>query len=767
MIEVNYTTYEFEHLNNNPNNSFTIPNDARVNWYGTTNARFKWPDKERLTITINSNDTSGFSDRYYATRFRIRNNTGKDTNWYYYFVDSVIKNNDGSVVIELSLDYFLTYYLTTFFGTSTSQWFGYNYSIPFMVERSHLMPDPSSFIGALATGHYERLTNWNKYVLLLQTLKRVDFDIAGYINEVIYSNKNFLQVAAGQTYSQLRTIRINSVSPNNTLNVNCFVPWTTASYRGAYLTYQGVSLLSNVSRDTYNIEIPHIPFINNFNNTTTWLVMPYPKDNYIANRFSFNSNGSVLEITSTLPQNSNNNIILIPAPIDSNVYTAYVNGLFTGLGACIIDSPLPHIVALMNKCYEATSLENTISSNIPFNLGFYRLKNSNGTIVDSLGLLFNRTTFIIENLLTKVLGNNSQIYGLASVEQKPGMNDYVIYQNWRDFLVDYTPNQNTTDFFLFKGLNSVYFTFKQGYLCFSFQDYNTFRYNSENICLMINLVGFNASIISKGDIYKGNDTNLNVWYDNSNTQWLAQANTTLTKGYGQWLSVISNDNEYANIMNTKYNSINTSLANTRNQTVVQSILGAFGILGGVGGITYGITHKSVNSFMGGALGAWQGFGNVMNSVVGLGNAQESYNSYLKDSANANSGYLFQNDIPAIPALPTASQVVINKLGQVRLWNWVNRNGYDINEVFSARHINLNNLKYDKYLDNNNTIQNLQGPRNYYRNKYGFLKFYDFCAQNIRRNLIKGFKGKNFVIASNHIEWWVGLMVNGFSFHTSD
>ena len=374
--------------------------------------------------------------------------------------------------------------------------------------------------------------------------------------------------------------------------------------------------------------------------------------------------------------------------------------------------------------------------------------------------MFIKTTFIIENLLTKVLGNDTQANGLASVEQKPEMNNYVTYQNWRDFLVNYTPNQNTTDFFLFKGLNSVYFTFKQGYLCFSFQDYNTFRQasNNDNIALMINIIGFNASLISKGDIYRRSNLATNVWYDNSNTQWITQANTTLTKGYSQWLSLTPNDSNYSSVMNTKINSLNTSLANAQRQAGLQTITGLLGFSGNLVASMY-------NPF---SLGwAFQGANNALSGMMSGYNAQQNYNSFLKDSVNANSGYVFQNDIPAIPALPTASQVVLNKLGQVRLWNWVNRNGYDINEVFSARHVNLNNLKYDKYLDSSNTIQNLQGPRNYYRNKYGFLKFYDFCAQNIRRNLIKGFKGKNFVIASNHIEWWVGLMVNGFSFHTSD
>ena len=125
IIKVYYTYNYFSHFDNDYNNTFTVPHeDNQITWNELTNPRVKWIDNDSAELVVN-NQVSGNMlgaapnfkkvSRIKITKQRSEASQNQYGN-YIYFVREVKRQLDGGCIVELELDYWLTYLDLSPFG---------------------------------------------------------------------------------------------------------------------------------------------------------------------------------------------------------------------------------------------------------------------------------------------------------------------------------------------------------------------------------------------------------------------------------------------------------------------------------------------------------------------------------------------------------------------------------------------------------------------------------------------------------------------------
>lgn len=780
IIKAYYTQDYFSHYDNDYNNTFTIPNTSKpITWKALNNPRIKWIDNDRVEMVIN-NYYTGTGNINFRTISRIKlikqysdNSTERDI--YIYFVKNVNRVLDGGYIIELELDYWLTYFDLSPFGNVGSFLLGAPDQL--IIDRSHLMPEPSSWLLS-QDASYEFISDWPQYNALLSTLERVPFDISNNVDKVIYHNQNFLMCApayndtCGATSVWYPNTNVsNSVQQYTTVGLQFAMPFGgITNYRynlTINLVYINTPIEPNIYGNVYNIPANEIPQLtrdlkDNFNKTTLFLVIPYNSGATPVGRGV--SDNTI--IYPNLEQNTNrlNGFLLVPAPVDSKAYSLYISGKLNGVSSFLIDMPMPNVLGLINNNWNTAS--GSINQNTNLGLGLaviedYMVNNVRyknyllGFTIASPDLTIN-ANYLLDGVPTtrdtnfKMLDNR--------YNRRPS------YCTWRDFLVGYTTNRNTTDLYLLKGLNNFYFNFKSGFLQYNFQDYEWHRNNGWNYLeFRINLFAWSFAVQTTGFVKLLNwGDNGSTWFNNATTPWF-YSNATRTSNYQQWIAPLKFSNAYYEFMNTQNNSFNTSLKQMRWNHLTNLIAPSFSTAVGAGGAAYsGLTGTFGKlGFLGAGAMAITGGLNLGKTLVNNYFDVEKKNSFLADLNATHNGFTNAVGNYNIDVLPSMLQVVINDYAACKLWNWINKYGYTVIDTFNARHINLNNLKTNKVVLNG-VVSDNQKTNDVM--KYGCIRFSSDNLAVINKAMRGSKVATNFeVLPTNAINWMSGLYIHGISF----
>lgn len=769
IIKAYYTQNYFSHYDNDYNNTFTVPNTSvPITWKEIRNPRIKWIDNDRVELVINYYAT-GTGSINYRTISRIKitkqySDTSSNTYGnFIYFVKDVKRELDGGCIVELELDYWLTYLDLSPFGEVGSFLLGAPDQL--IIDRSHLMPDPNNWLSATNDG-FDYISDWPQYNALLSTLERVPFDISKNVDKIIYHNQNFLMCSPG--YSDtcgIISVKYPVWSDYKQVGFLFSMPFqNNKQYQYSMqinLVYDNVPKTGG-SNTTYGIPTSEITTLtnelkDNFNKTTLFLVIPYTNGaapvNYMSNNVYYpNLNNNT---------NRQKGFLLVPAPVDSKAYQYYITGELNNVGTFLIDMPLPNVLGLIDGNWN----KGTISGNSNLGVGLAVIEdfNVNNTTYRKYLLGFTIAspdiTINAAYLVNGVSSDKDLYFKMIDDRYRRTPN----WNEWRDFRVSYTVNQSTNDFYLLKGLNNFYFNFKSGFIQYNFQDYEWSKYDAVNVDFRINLFTWSFAIQTKGFV-KLMDTNYqtSTWYNNATTPWF-YSNGTRTSNYEQWIAPMRFSNAYYEFMNTQNNSFNTSLKQMRWNHLTNLISPGFSTAVGAGGAAY---SAMTGAF--GKMGLLGGAGMAINSGLKfIKTAVNNYfdvekkNSFLADLNATHNGFTNAAGAYNIDALPSMLQVVINDYAKCKLWNWINKYGYTVIDTFNARHINLNNFKTNKVVLNG-TIEDNQKTNDVM--KYGCIRFSSDNLAVINKAMRGSNVAKYFeVLPTNAINWMSGLMIHGISF----
>ena len=780
IIKVYYTNTHFTHFSNDYNNTFSVPHEGfQINWTELKHPRIKWLDNDRVELSIsnkNTGNTIALSPNYNEiTRIKISKFKDTDTSFanpygnYIYFVKDVEKQLNGGCIVNLELDYWLTYFQLSPFGIA-GQYLLLD-SARVMIDRSHLMPEPSSWL--LSQDYsYEFISNWPIYNTLLSTLERMPFDISKSVDKMIYHNQNFLMCAPAYNDTCGITTAIYPSTSNATIALDFAMPFNKSGTGKTTYRYKwAVALVYNNAGSTgFTINTSSMfdwaqALKNNFNKTTLFLVIPYNHEVY-ATRIT----SSTLEYPDfAYDSNMINGFLLVPAPTDSTAYNMYINGQLDGSGAFLIDMPLPNVLGLLNDNWNTASSDITYSTKLSLGFAvFKKYESPTGTVLKNTLLGFTiRTPDITINANYLMVGvSNDSDLRFKMIDNR--YNRKPTYCTWREFLVGYTANKNITDLYLLKGLNNFYFNFKSGFIQYNFQDYEWHRNNGWNYLeFRINLFSWSFAIQTNGFIKLLNTgDNGSTWFNNATTPWF-YSNATRTSNYQQWIAPLKFNNNYYEFMNTQNNSFNTSLKQMRWNHLTNLIAPSFSTAVGVGGAAYSATTGAFGKvgLLGAAGMAISGALNLGKTLVNNYFDVEKKNSFLADLNATHNGFTNAVGNYNIDVLPSMLQVVINDYMACRIWNWINKYGYNVIDTFNARHINLNNLKFNKSVIDGEVSDVAIANTG---QKYGCIRFISDDIAQLNNAMINAFNGglsetRIEQMQAKAINWMVDLMIHGISY----
>ena len=777
IIKVFYTQDYFSYYDNDYNNTFTVPNTNNpITWREITNPRVKWLDNDRAEMVINNQVSGQFISaspnfravsRIKITKQRSESSASTYGN-YIYFVKEVKRQLDGGCIVELELDYWLTYFDLSPFGNVGSFLLGAPDQL--IIDRSHLMPEPSSWLANTAS-NYTYISDWPQYNALVSTLERLPFDISKSVDKILYHNQNFLMcapnfesscglvdIAYPDTYYSMESSQTSSIKLSWAMP---FKNNATHDYHlSIYLVYNNIA--SNLTLEVPTSTITQLAkeLKDNFNKSNLFLVIPYNVEAGI--RVSNNSRVEFYALTRSTFNYPR--FLLVPAPVGSKAYQLYITGKLSSIGVFLIDMPLPNVLGLINNNWNKPPYAIYDSDN-KLGVGLAAIKDFQiDDIVYKqylLGFKIENPDFVFNANYLKEGITDDRDLNFKMIDDR--YNRKPTFCSWGEFLNGYTANQSTNDLYILKGLNNIYFNFKSGFIQYNFQDYELHNDGLSNLEFKINIFGWSFALQTQGFI-KLNDTNTytGTFYNNATSPWF-YSNATRTSNYSQWISPLIFNNGYYEFMNSQNNSFNTSLKQMRWNHLTNLIAPTFSTAVGAGGAAYsGLTGAF------GKLGVLGGVGMAISGTLNLGKTLvnnyfdvEKKNSFLADLNATHNGFTNATGNYNIDVLPSMLQVVINDYMKCRIWNWINKYGYTVIDTFNARHINLNNLKTNKVVLNG-VIEDNQKSNSVM--KYGCIRFLNDNLAIINKAMRGSQVAKLFeVLPTNAINWMSGLMTHGISF----